>query len=1332
MRKNLKKLAGILILAAAVSGGYIFLRSPQVSNYLKETVSRGFESQTGYELTAGRLYANLFPFYVGARNVRIFDDRGDMIFSARGIKAYVGLSALLSKKIFIKRLALSGPDIRMAGRNIEHFLDISRRKRPPGGFTLKLGTVVVADGSLSYARQAGGPGGLAVSCRGLDAEALLSRDQVRMSCRNISVSAKDIPRISAKLDTAKASFRDGVLKIDAFSLESAGSTASLSGGYTKAGGVRLSTRIRLLIATLKDVFGLEKPDQGELQLAGEVRLPGFNAEGSPAVGGNKTPFDWNKTYIDMDVKGGLYAQTLLEFLHANVNVAGFAKVDAHVEGPLDNLAGSGEGSLQKAVIYGASADNLDFALKFQNGLLSFDKIRGRLYGGQARGSFSINLPKVRTLNIDVAFSDLNSRKFLAGFLKLHLPLPAGRLSGRMVNRTASFAPDGDFQFHATSLGRDFTGRIRSITSGFALAGNTVIFSQTHMKTALTTVDGNGAINYGNSTINMDFSMRTDDFKDLTLPYSTLAEGSGGFDGSVSGPIKDPTFNGRIFASRAVVLGMKSGTADGVITYDKDQLQIQRLQAETGGQKIDVTGRMLFPKAKEIFELAQPVYDLDIKLGESPASRVARLISPALEKRNISGTIVSADLKVTGAAPELSGRVNASDVACSGVHVSSARFDFDYKDGDLSIAHGVLMKDGAAVKLSGELLHGKQFNFNAQSDGVGIKDLFPGRKLPVDYRMSFKASGRGTLEKPRLSVEGRLTGGRYEGHPVKGGEFKLDIISGPGGKKASIDASLQDERIILKGQALLEGDLPWQADIALKNGRYDYLVSPFLKNVPPDLFVSLQGRGQFSGTKKAINGSLVLNQLAFTAFGQSFSAERPFSLDVRDKTLNIRSLDLSGARTGVQISGTVALGRGYDVNIEGKSSLAPMKSFLKQANMLTGDASYVFHVGGNWGRPDISGDLSLSNAVIGITGMPENLRIISAYMYIDENRIVLEKFSSKVGGGQLGVTGVVYLKKLKPAKYYFDGVLKNAGISVEGVDATLDGNFVVSGDPGARDLTGEVFIRKAAYRKNVDLKGLIFKKKAVRPPSPRSFEATTGLSLRVYGSRNIMVANNVARAPLSVDLTVMGTLAKPIPLGRVEASRGKIYFRNTEFSIEHASVIFADPNRIDPALDIMASSTIKGYQITINMAGTTNGLNLAFSSQPHLQEPDILSLLTTGSLSSASSSTGTGGGVDYSEASSFLTGQFQNVITKRLKSITGFERFDIAPYVSQKTGTVSPRVTVSKRLLGDKLFVIYSAPIGTEEQIIRMEYAVSPKVSIVGTRDDTGDLGGDVEFRLKFR
>ncbi len=110
-----------------------------------------------------------------------------------------------------------------------------------------------------------------------------------------------------------------------------------------------------------------------------------------------------------------------------------------------------------------------------------------------------------------------------------------------------------------------------------------------------------------------------------------------------------------------------------------------------------------------------------------------------------------------------------------------------------------------------------------------------------------------------------------------------------------------------------------------------------------------------------------------------------------------------------------------------------------------------------------------------------------------------------------------------------------------------------------------------------------------------------------------------------------------------------------------------------------------------------------------------------------------GGIGAGEATAFLTGKFQDVFEDRLRNITGFDRIQVDPYVSTSTGTVGPRVTVSKRLLGESLFVTYTSSVGsTEEQIIKLEYILGKNVALVGERDEKGGMGGDIKFRFEFK
>src|SRR3990172_12417345 len=123
---------------------------------------------------------------------------------------------------------------------------------------------------------------------------------------------------------------------------------------------------------------------------------------------------------------------------------------------------------------------------------------------------------------------------------------------------------------------------------------------------------------------------------------------------------------------------------------------------------------------------------------------------------------------------------------------------------------------------------------------------------------------------------------------------------------------------------------------------------------------------------------------------------------------------------------------------------------------------------------------------------------------------------------------------------------------------------------------------------------------------------------------------------------------------------------------------------------------------MNLEGQLDHFNMSLSSDPPLKEMDILSLLTVGQTSGELK--GLEGGIGASEATSFVTGKMQDVVEERLRAITGLDRFQIDPHVSKTTGTVEPRVTVSKRLLGDKIFVTYTSSVGSiEEQIIKLEY-----------------------------
>lgn len=304
--------------------------------------------------------------------------------------------------------------------------------------------------------------------------------------------------------------------------------------------------------------------------------------------------------------------------------------------------------------------------------------------------------------------------------------------------------------------------------------------------------------------------------------------------------------------------------------------------------------------------------------------------------------------------------------------------------------------------------------------------------------------------------------------------------------------------------------------------------------------------------------------------------------------------------------------------------------------------------------------------------------------------------------------------------------------MEGVNAVFDGGLFYEHSTESSSLTGDIEIKKAKYRKDVEFTSFILGLREVKeaPAEYPDFLKETELNVHIAGSENIFIDNNIARTPVIIDLNFMGTVAKFGLIGRIEADEGNIFFRGNEFKVlKGSSVEFIETNRVSPVFHILAEAYISSYYIKMVLDGTMDRFDLSLFSDPPLPETDILSLLTFGEVKGAE---GLAGGLAASEATSLLTGNLQGEVQDTVENITGFERFEVEPHTTS-TGAFSTKVTVGKHLLEDKLSVTYSTSIGTtEESVIKLKYNLNKKVSLEGSRNEIGSTGGDIKYRFEFK
>src|SRR5208283_1654138 len=224
------------------------------------------------------------------------------------------------------------------------------------------------------------------------------------------------------------------------------------------------------------------------------------------------------------------------------------------------------------------------------------------------------------------------------------------------------------------------------------------------------------------------------------------------------------------------------------------------------------------------------------------------------------------------------------------------------------------------------------------------------------------------------------------------------------------------------------------------------------------------------------------------------------------------------------------------------------------------ASFVCSFTGDWNDPKINGDMEVYNGILGFKNIRYRLSSVSAYLYFDEDRIILDSASGKLSGGNVTATGAAYLQKFSINRFLLNTHLRDVTASVSKdfwVNFNADLNY--GGTLASQTILGDVEIIRAKYTERVEWKSWLLGFRQKEKPKVESTRLdNTKLNVRVSGS-NLSIDNNVAKASAKMDILLRGTIGQPVVLGKLEAKQGLVYFRNNEFKILQTTVDFSNPD-----------------------------------------------------------------------------------------------------------------------------------------------------------------------------
>jgi translocation and assembly module TamB len=207
-------------------------------------------------------------------------------------------------------------------------------------------------------------------------------------------------------------------------------------------------------------------------------------------------------------------------------------------------------------------------------------------------------------------------------------------------------------------------------------------------------------------------------------------------------------------------------------------------------------------------------------------------------------------------------------------------------------------------------------------------------------------------------------------------------------------------------------------------------------------------------------------------------------------------------------------------------------------------------------------------------------------------------------------------------------------------------------------------------------------------------------------------------------------------GQISSDRGWYMFRGRRIVLQSAYILFSGETPIDPYLTVTATYQVPDYVVTVRVEGTARAPKLELSSEPALDQSDVLSLLLFGKTTSQL--TGGQSGELRQEALGILASYVAPELEQSL-----MDTFGLASLTFQlPTGSSYGSVGVG-RYIGDDIFVsvgqTFGGPTGgTTRQLggligssLTVQYYLTSNVTVQTSSSTEGESALDVVWHMLY-
>jgi translocation and assembly module TamB len=337
--------------------------------------------------------------------------------------------------------------------------------------------------------------------------------------------------------------------------------------------------------------------------------------------------------------------------------------------------------------------------------------------------------------------------------------------------------------------------------------------------------------------------------------------------------------------------------------------------------------------------------------------------------------------------------------------------------------------------------------------------------------------------------------------------------------------------------------------------------------------------------------------------------------------------------------------------------------------LSGPIAIAADFGGRVSAPQLNGVIRADALTYDNETYGTRLSQMAIRARFTNDRLQLDSMTARAGNGSVKAQGYVSLAADQGYPLQIDATLDNAQLAKsDAIGATASGTVQVTNGRNGGLVKADIRIPEARYEiirqgaaEVPELTG-VRRKSDIRParitdrPAAAAPPSLFKLDMRVRAENQLFVSGMGLESEWEADMRIGGTSNAPTVAGGLDLVRGTYSFAGKRFEVERGRVRFRGGALTDPDIDIRATTTNDNVTFVINITGSGQRPQIAFTSTPTLPQDEVLSRLLFGTNPENLSATEA---IQLAAALNSLRGSGGGLNPLgKLRSATGFDRLRI--------------------------------------------------------------------------